>query len=144
MPGVEKTIEIPIIIGMSGSVHYENASRIKQTLFQIRESIGNQMFKIASCGNAFGAEKHIKKLALEFGFDYVEYTDYSKPQNLYSVKARYNLIWNPTIFKRRNKNMAKDLTYLVYFGIPNVTDDAWLIDLISQTESNKTKCIKIE
>lgn len=136
-----------IVIAMTGSIHYENVARVKHTLFKIRENLGKSLIKIASCGNSYGADKIIKKNALEFDFDYIEYTDYWKDSNIYSIQYAYN-VYNKQkhggMQTIRNKKLAVDANYLIYFGDPIVHDDNWLIDLIKQFKLQNKKYLKID
>ncbi len=139
-------MEEEIIIGVTGSVHYQNATTIKQCLFKIRENLGTTQFKIASCGNSDGADRYIKKIALEFDLPYAEYTDFWKQHNVYTILSKnfYNKLKLKTLSEYRNKFMVKGINYLIYFGVPNKEDDKWLIDLIIKCDANNKKTLQIK
>jgi len=71
-------------IGIIGSKNYENIRKIKDLLFSLKQKFGDQLI-ISSGGTRMGAEKHIKKYALEFNIRYQEYNPAHTPHGLYSA-----------------------------------------------------------
>lgn len=70
-----------MIIGVTGSNKYEDKRKIKQFLFKFKDQ---QDVEIVCRGNKDGADRYIKKYALEFGLNYVEVPAAHTSRSLYS------------------------------------------------------------
>ena len=68
-------------IGVTGSNKYENKRKIKEFLFKFKDQDG---VELVSRGNKAGADRYIKKYALEFGLNYVEVPVAHTSRSLYS------------------------------------------------------------
>ena len=68
-------------IGITGSSVYEDKRKIKEFLFKLK---GRDTVEIISRGNKDGADRYIKKYALEFGLNYVEVPVAHTSRSLYS------------------------------------------------------------
>ena len=68
-------------IGITGSNVYEDKRKIKEFLFKLKN---HNNIEIVSRGNKDGADKYIKKYALEFGLNYVEVPVAHTSRSLYS------------------------------------------------------------
>lgn len=68
-------------IGVTGSSKYENKRKIKEFLFKFKEQKG---VEVISRGNKDGADKYVKKYALDFGLNYVEVPAAHTARSLYS------------------------------------------------------------
>ena len=68
-------------IGVTGSNEYEHKRKIKEFLFKFKDQAG---IEIVCRGNKEGADKYIKKYALEFGLNYVEVPTAHTTRSLYS------------------------------------------------------------
>jgi len=68
-------------IGVTGSNKYEDKRKIKQFLFKFKDQPD---IEIISRGNKDGADKYIKKYALEFGLNYIEVPAAHTLRSLYS------------------------------------------------------------
>jgi len=68
-------------IGITGSNIYENKRKIKEFLFKFKNQPN---VEILCRGNKDGADKYIKKYALEFGLNYVEVPVAHTSRSLYS------------------------------------------------------------
>ena len=71
-------------IGIIGSKNYENIRKIKDLLFSLKQKFGDQLV-ISSGGSTAGAEKYIKKYALEFNIQYQEFNPAHTSHGLYSA-----------------------------------------------------------
>ena len=60
-----------ILIGLCGSKTFENKAKIKMFIFKLKEQTDSHI-TIVGMGDRDGADKYIKKYALEFGYDYKE------------------------------------------------------------------------
>ena len=77
-------VKSKVRIGIVGDIRYENGRKIQETLFKLKNKYKN--LEIYTGGRKQGAEKYVKKYALEFGMDYKEY---SLEQNLFSITGVY-------------------------------------------------------
>tara|TARA_R110000744_G_scaffold39158_1_gene89192 strand:+ start:11139 stop:11528 length:390 start_codon:yes stop_codon:yes gene_type:complete len=68
-------------IGITGSSIYEDRRKIKEFLFKFKDQDG---VELVSRGNKAGADRYIKKYALEFGLNYVEVPVAHTSRSLYS------------------------------------------------------------
>jgi len=68
-------------IGITGSSIYEDRRKIKEFLFKFKDQHG---VELVSRGNKAGADRYIKKYALEFGLNYVEVPVAHTSRSLYS------------------------------------------------------------
>jgi len=68
-------------IGITGSNEYEDKRKIKEFLFKFK---GQPNAEVICRGNKDGADKYIKKYALEFGLNYVEVPIAHTSRSLYS------------------------------------------------------------
>ena len=69
-------------IGVTGSNNYEDKRKIKQFLFKFKDKPDTE---IICRGNKNGADKYIKKYALEFDLTYVEVQPAHTSRSLYSA-----------------------------------------------------------
>ena len=74
-------LEIKLRVGVTGSNKYEDKRKIKEFLFKCK---GQSDIDIISRGNKDGADKYVKKYALEFGLNYVEVPAAHTTRSLYS------------------------------------------------------------
>ena len=68
-------------IGITGSSTYEDKRKIKEFLFKFKD---RDNIEIVTRGNKDGADKYIKKYALQFGLNYVEVPVAHTSRSLYS------------------------------------------------------------
>ena len=68
-------------IGITGSNKYENKRKIKEFLFKFKDQPAAE---VVCRGNKDGADKYIKKYALEFGLNYIEVPTAHTSRSLYS------------------------------------------------------------
>ena len=103
-------------IGIIGSRVYENKRKIKETIFNLKQKFGND-FSIFSGGDTDGAERYVKKYALELGCNYVEVNPAHTPKNLYSYMREewYGKDYSVKHFHTRNKILAKSVDKLIAF-----------------------------
>ena len=71
-------------IGMIGSLNYTNASKVKEFLVVLRDTFDSELV-IVSGGSKLGVEPIVKKFALQFGINYMEFNPAFTPVNLYSA-----------------------------------------------------------
>ena len=68
-------------LGITGSNVYEDKRKIKEFIFKLK---GHDGVEIISRGNKAGADKYIKKYALDFGINYIEVPVAHTSRSLYS------------------------------------------------------------
>ena len=74
-------LEIKLRVGVTGSNKYEDKRKIKEFLFKCK---GQSAVEIICRGNKDGADKYVKKYALEFGLNYIEVPAAHTSRSLYS------------------------------------------------------------
>tara|TARA_Y100001937_G_scaffold108451_1_gene152140 strand:- start:255 stop:683 length:429 start_codon:yes stop_codon:yes gene_type:complete len=106
----DKRMKIAII----GSREYNNIRKIKNLLTDLRRKFGNELIVISG-GAKDGADKHVKKYALEFEIEYKEYNPAHTPKNLYSAMSEhyYDKPYHVSQFHHRNNLIAKNCDYMI-------------------------------
>tara|TARA_R110002020_G_scaffold82359_5_gene203828 strand:- start:12489 stop:12902 length:414 start_codon:yes stop_codon:yes gene_type:complete len=103
-------------IGIIGSSIYENKRKIKETIFNLSRKFNEDLI-IFSGGDSNGAEKYVKKYALELGCKYIEVNPAHTQKNLYSYmrKEWYGKDYSVKHYHTRNKILAKSVDRLIAF-----------------------------
>lgn len=111
------------IIGGYDVLHKDK--KIKELLFKIKQQFGNLVI-IASGGNRIGAEASVKKIALEFGMNYVEYNPSFSGHNQYSVQPPeyFGKKYHHSHYFDRYKQMVLSIDRLVVVVDETVKDPA--------------------
>ena len=84
---------------LTGSVKFEDRKFIKDFIFGLKNKYQDNI-KVATLNEKFGADKHIKKYAIEFGLDYGEFNRYDQEHKLYDIMPEW-LFGKP--YNYRNK-----------------------------------------
>ena len=110
-------------VGICGSKLYENKLKIKEFLFNLRKHIPEN-FTIVGLGERNGADKHVKKYALELGYRYEEHNLPHTPKNLYSVmqESFYNKEYAHKNIFLRDKIFASAVDMCIIFDNSNPLD----------------------
>ena len=108
-----------IKVAMIGSRLYENRPKIMDALSDLKRRFNNEVI-IISGGASDGADKYVKKYALEFGMEYKEYNPAHTPRNLYSCMpaSYYGKPYHVSQFHHRNLLIARTCDYMVAFVPP--------------------------
>ena len=103
-------------VAMIGSREYENTRKIKDTLTQLKNRFGDELVVISG-GAKDGADKYIKKFALEFGIAYKEYNPAHTPRNLHSAMSKdyYGKPYHVSQFHHRNMLIARECDVMMAF-----------------------------
>ena len=103
-------------IGITGSNTYEHKRKIKQFLFKFKDQPNTE---IICRGNKDGADKYIKKYALEFGLNYIEVPAAHTSRSLYSQlpDAYFNKPFSVRNFFIQQNIYIKQCEKFVIFGI---------------------------
>ena len=107
-------------LALTGSIFYENKRKIREYIFSIRERCKKDETKLViySAGKNIGADKYIKKFALELEIDYFEFNPSYSEVNLYSFYKNANYYGkNKSLFLDflRNKIMATKADRVIIF-----------------------------
>ena len=131
-------------IGITGSKLYNNKLKIKEFLFNLRKHVTGD-FVIVSLGERNGADSHIKKYALELGYQYEEHNLPHTNKNLYSVmqESFYDKQYAPKNIFLRDKIFAQSIDMCVVF------DDGAVLDkkcenIIKEINKKKRKVVIIQ
>ena len=124
-------------VAIIGSREYENTRKVKDALFQLKEKFGDVLI-VMSGGAQYGADKFVRKFALEFGIKYQEYNPAHTTKNLYSAMSDnyYNKPYHVSQFHHRNMLIAKACDVMMAF-IPNEGDSNGCIGAIKTAKKLK-------
>ncbi len=131
-------------IAIIGSREYENRNKIKNTIFELKKRIGDELL-IVSGGAKDGADKYAKKYALELGCKYMEFNPAHTVHNLYSAcnENFYSKPYSPKNFFVRNTMMAKYVDRIIAF-IPNNTKANGSHHTLNEAKKYRKKCVIID
>ena len=103
-------------VALVGSRHYQNIRKIKDTLFQLKQRFANNLIVISG-GAKNGADKFVRKYALEFGIKYKEFNPAHTTKNLYSAMSEdyYEKPYHVSQFHHRNMLIARDCDVMIAF-----------------------------
>lgn len=103
-------------IGLTGSVTYENKIKIKELIYKLKQEYGSSI-QIISLGDYNGADKYIKKYALELGCEYGEMNAPHTVKNLYSMLGDnfYSKPFSPMYISIRDKIFANTVDMVIIF-----------------------------
>ena len=103
-------------IGLTGSVTYENKIKIKELIYKLKQQYGSD-FQIIGLGDRNGADKYVKKYALELGCNYGEMNAPHTTRNLYSLLAEsfYDKPFSPRYISIRDKIYANTIDMAIIF-----------------------------
>ena len=104
-----------MVIGITGSNKYEDKRKIKQFLFKFKDQ---PSVEIVCRGNKDGADKYVKKYALEFGLNYIEVPAAHTSRSLYSQlpDAYFNKPFSIRNFFIQQNIYIKQCDKFVIFG----------------------------
>ena len=121
-------------IAIIGSRVYENKKKIKEMIFKLKNTFGVSL-EIASGGTQTGADKYVKKYALELGVTYREFNPAHTSKNLYSVmpESYYGKPYHFSQLHHRMQLIAERCDYMMILS--NQTQ----LDPVLQTAWTRTK-----
>ena len=131
-------------IGIVGARIYENKKKIKDFIFKLKQEHGTDTI-IVSGGCKDGADKYVKKYALELWLQYEEYPPFHDVHNLYCVlpESCYGKQYHVKNYFARNKLIAKHSDYVVSF-IPEGATSKGSLSTIKYAEKFNKKTIIID
>ena len=133
-------------IGIIGSIKFENKMKIKDFLFLLKEKYKDNLrgVTIITGGYRYGADNYIKKIALEWGFDFQSIPTFHAPHNMYVpgdlTPNLFGKKWSIKHFYARNKLIANRSDTVVLFGSGEAISDK----IIEYAEEKNKKCIIID
>lgn len=115
--------EKPIRIGITGGRTYENKIQIKKFLHKLKDQTDTSIV-VVSLGDNSGADKYVKKYALEFGYQYQECNPEYTSKNLYSILSEnhYGKPYTPKSIHVRDKIFCSYVDKCVIFDNTNMSD----------------------
>ena len=132
-----------IKVAITGSQLYENKRKIKDAIFKLKETFKDDL-EIVSGGRKQGADKYVKKYALEFGCEYREYNPAHTNKNLYSVlpETFYGKQYSVKNIFIRNSMLVKAADYLILF-MSEKDNGADILHVIDTATKINKKIVKI-
>jgi hypothetical protein len=130
-------------IGLIGSARYENKRKIREIIFKLSQRFSEDLV-IVSCGEKIGAERYIKKYALEMGCNYKEFNPSHTVRNLYSAmhEGFYGKAYKAANFFHRNKLMTKHVNVIIAF-MEDTRNCTGIFDIIKNAKKLDKKVIII-
>lgn len=130
-----------IKVGIIGTNTYENKLKIKEIIFKLKQKYGTKL-EVVSRGGIQGAEKYVKKYALELGIQYKEFNPSHTNRNLYSAmnESYYNKPYQPFNFILRDKIFS---SYVDVCFCLTADSNSTLKTCMEHLEKNKKKYILI-
>ncbi len=109
-------------VGLTGTKTWSNTAKIKQLLFKIKQQHPDTT--IVGMGEKAGADKYIKRFALELGCTYKELNPPHTTQNLYSLmpESFHDKPFSVKGMYLRNKIFASTVDSCVLFDNSEGTD----------------------
>ena len=122
-------------IGLVGSKFYTNSRKIKDTIFQLKQKFQEEDLTIVSGGNKNGAERFVKKYALELECNYLEYNASHTNKNLYSAlnERFYGKPYHVKNFHHQNKLLSQGIDCMIVF-VPEGIECKEMVNLIKQAK----------
>lgn len=109
-----------IRVGITGDKLYEDRYKIKEFIFALKSRLQGDI-EIIGLGDLNGADKHIRKYALELGYNYKEANLPHTQKNLYSLMSEsfHNRPYAPRNTYVRDKIYASYIDLCVLFDTQN-------------------------
>ena len=103
-------------LGITGTVTFENKIKIKNFIHKVKQNLTEDV-QIVGLGDKNGADKYIRKYALELGCTYKEANLKHTSQTLYRMMTEgfYNKPYHVRNFFLRNQTFARYIDKLVVF-----------------------------
>ena len=127
-------------IGITGSKLYENKIKIKEFIFNLKKKFDGEI-EIVGLGDLHGADKHIKRFAIEFGYTYRELNPPHTNSNLYSIMAEgwYSRPYSNRGMFLRNKIFSDYVSMCIIFQADKKTET-----IIKEFAKSKKKIVVID
>lgn len=132
-----------IKVGIIGTPTYENKIKVKEIIHNLKQKYKENV-EIVSRGGSAGAEKYVRKFALEFGLRYKEFNPSHTNSTIYSAmnESFYGKPYKPFNFILRDKIFSDyvDVCFCLTEKVSNPTVKFCLVDL----EKKKKKYVIVD
>lgn len=130
-------------VALTGSKNYENKRKIKETIFKLMKNYPEIVIVSGGCKD--GADKYVKKYALELGCQYLEFNPAHTHKNLYSAlhENYYGKSYHVKNFFMRNSMMAKYCNCMMMFISDNDLDTKGSLNAIQEAKKHGKKVVII-
>jgi hypothetical protein len=132
-----------IKVGITGTVTFENRIKIKSLIHKIKQEL-NEDVVIVGLGDKNGADKYIRKYALELGCQYKEANLPHTQPTLYSMMAEafYGKPYNVKNYHLRDNTFARYIDRLIVFDNSQGTDRK-VNNIIKAANKHKKKTVVV-
>lgn len=132
-----------MILGITGSKTFENRIKIKNFIHRLKEHT-KEPITIVGLGDKNGADKYVKKFALELGYEYREMNPAHTTKTLYSLmtEAYYSKPYQARNFHQQGQIFTSYIDQCVIFDDSNQQDKK-VSNLIKQLNKATKKAVII-
>ena len=101
-------------VAVIGNTNWQNKRKVQETLQMLKRKFGEELIVVGAGGNE-GANSMVRKYALEFGMNYIEYNPSYSGYNLYSAmpKTYYGKSYHFSQLHHRMKLIAQNCDYMI-------------------------------
>lgn len=101
-------------VAVIGNMHWQNKRKIQETLQKLRAKLEDELIVVGAGGNE-GANKMVKKYAIEFGMQYEEFNPSFSGYNMYSAmpESYYGKSYHFSQLHHRMKLIAERCDYMM-------------------------------
>ena len=101
-------------VAVIGNMHWQNKRKIQETLQKLRAKLEDELIVVGAGGNE-GANKMVKKYAIEFGIQYEEFNPSFSGYNMYSAmpESYYGKSYHFSQLHHRMKLIAQRCDYMM-------------------------------
>jgi predicted Rossmann-fold nucleotide-binding protein len=121
-------------VAVIGNMHWQNKRKIQETLQKLRAKLEDELIVVGAGGNE-GANKMVKKYAIEFGMQYEEFNPSFSGYNMYSAmpESYYGKSYHFSQLHHRMKLIAERCDYMM------ILNNESKLDPVLQTAYNNVK-----
>lgn len=132
-----------IKVGITGTITFENKIQIKEMIYRIKQQLLDSVV-IVGLGDRQGADKYIRKYALELGCAYKEANLPHTQPTLYSMmtEAFYNKPYSPRNYHLRDATFIRYVDRLIVFDNSQKTDRK-VVNIVKAANKYNKKTIVI-
>lgn len=130
-------------LGITGTVTFENKIKVKNLIHKIKQELNEDVI-IIGLGDKQGADKYIRKYALELGCKYQEANLPHTQPTLYSVmhEGFYDKPYHIKNYFLRDSTFARYVDKLIVFDNSNGTDRK-IHNIIAAANKSKKKTVVV-
>jgi predicted Rossmann-fold nucleotide-binding protein len=101
-------------VAVIGNTNWQNKRKIQETLQKLRSRLGDELIVVGAGGNE-GANKMVKKYAIEFSIQYEEFNPSFSGYNIYSAmpESYYGKSYHFSQLHHRMKLIAERCDYMM-------------------------------